>query len=157
VYLAADQVLVRRELMGKILCATRGGEASLLTQQAAIELAKQNGDELVFVYIYDVEFLSHARYVLRSDVVEDAMDNMAEFLMTMAVERAGKAGVTARYIIRHGQIDEQLIEAAIDEKATLVVLGKPADDEGRFDAERLAELVARLREATGIEFRVLPD
>jgi hypothetical protein len=35
--------------MGKTLCATRGGEASYRTQDAAIALAKERGDELVFL------------------------------------------------------------------------------------------------------------
>ena len=40
--------------MGLILCATRGGEASYLTQQEAINLAKDRGDEIVFLYIINL-------------------------------------------------------------------------------------------------------
>ncbi|MEA3339900.1 MAG: universal stress protein [Chloroflexota bacterium] len=43
--------------MGKILCATRGGEASYRTQDAAIELAKERGDTLLFLYVVDLHFL----------------------------------------------------------------------------------------------------
>ena len=37
--------------MGCIVCATRGGEGSRAVQLAAIERAKQSGNELVFLYL----------------------------------------------------------------------------------------------------------
>ncbi|HIQ01546.1 MAG TPA: hypothetical protein EYH30_05385, partial [Anaerolineales bacterium] len=43
--------------MGKILCATRGGEASYRTQDAAIALARERGDSLIFLYVVDTHFL----------------------------------------------------------------------------------------------------
>ena len=70
--------------MGKILCATRGGEAAVKNQQAAIQRAKESGDELAFFYVVDVEFMAHADYALRSDVVTSEMDKMADFLLAMA-------------------------------------------------------------------------
>jgi hypothetical protein len=85
--------------MGRILCATRGGEASPHTQDAAIAKAKEASDELVFLYIYGVKFLGHAKYTLRSDVVMEELDRMAEFLMAMAIERAKQQGVRARYVV----------------------------------------------------------
>ena len=36
--------------MGKILCATRGGAESYRTQDAVIELAKDQGDSIIFLY-----------------------------------------------------------------------------------------------------------
>lgn len=142
--------------MGKILCATRGGEASIQTQDAAISKARETGDELIFLYIYDVEFLALAKYALRSDVVTEELDRMAEFLMTMAVERAIEQGVTARYIIRQGTFAEELAAAAKDEQATLVILGHP-EEENVFEIEQLRELVKRLLAETGIPFCILPD
>jgi hypothetical protein len=44
--------------MGKILCATRGGEASYRIQDAAIALAKERGDTLLFLYAESVFELS---------------------------------------------------------------------------------------------------
>jgi nucleotide-binding universal stress UspA family protein len=143
--------------MGKILCATRGGEASVQTQDAAIDRAKETGDALVFLYIYDVEFLAFAKYTLRSDVVTDELDRMAEFLMTMAVDRAKERDIEARYTIRHGTFAEELAAAAREEEATLVVLGRPAEEENRFDLEHLRELAKQLQTKTSIPFCILPD
>ena len=37
--------------MKKILCATRGGEASRKTQDAVIAMAKEEGAKVLFLYI----------------------------------------------------------------------------------------------------------
>lgn len=142
--------------MGKILCATRGGEASVRTQDAAISRAKETGDELVFLYIYDMDFMAHAKYALRSDVVTDELDRMAEFLMTMAVERAKKKGIDARYVIRQGEFAEELVAAAQEEQAVLVILGCP-EEQNNFQVESLRDLADRLQAETGIPFSILPE
>ena len=43
--------------MSTILCATRGGEQSYATQDAAIALAKERRARLVYIYVTDVDFL----------------------------------------------------------------------------------------------------
>jgi nucleotide-binding universal stress UspA family protein len=137
--------------MGKILCSTRGGDASIRTQEAAIRRAKENKDELVFFYAFDLEFLAQADFVVRSDVVTEEMDKMAHFLMAMAVERAGKEGVEARYVIRHGRFADELKAAIAEEGATLVVLGRPADEKSAFEPRGLKELARSVKEETGVE------
>jgi len=143
--------------MGVILCATRGGEASLETQDAAIALAKQAGDELIFIYVYDVEFLTHANYALREDLVADELNRMAEFLMTMAVDRAKAQGLSSRSVVREGEFRAELLSALQEEQARLLILGRPGEDDGRFALELLSELARRLQEESGIPVRILPD
>jgi hypothetical protein len=137
--------------MGKILCSTRGGDASIRTQEAAIQRAKENGDELVFFYAFDMEFLAQADFVVRSDVVSDEMDKMAHFLMAMAVERAEKEDVQARYIIRHGRFADELKAAVLEEEATLVVLGRPADERSAFEPRGLKHLARAVQAETGVK------
>lgn len=136
--------------MGKILCSTRGGEASIRTQEAAIRRAKETGDQLIFFYVTDVEFLAYANYALHSDLVTGEMDRMAEFLMTLAVERAEKEGVAATYLIRHGHFAEELKKAIEQEGITLVVLGQPSEEESAFKLTELRALAQRIREQTGV-------
>ena len=143
--------------MGKILCATRGGEASIQTQDAAISKAKETGDELIFMYVYDVEFLAYAKYTLRSDVVTDELGRMAEFLMAMAIDRAKQQGLTARSVIRQGDFRTELVATAKEEQVTLVILGRPGDEESNFKIERLQDLIESLEAETGIPFCILPD
>jgi hypothetical protein len=47
----------KEDVRGRILCATRGGEASHRAQNAAIKLAKERDDTLLFLYAADPEFL----------------------------------------------------------------------------------------------------
>ncbi|MBN1313413.1 MAG: universal stress protein [Anaerolineae bacterium] len=143
--------------MGKILCATRGGEASIQTQDAAIKKAKETGDELIFIYVFDVEFLAHAKYTLRSDVVTDEMGRMADFLMAMAIDRAKQQGVNARSVIRQGDFKTELVATAKEEQVTLVILGRPAGKDSHFKIERLQDLIGKLEPETGIPFCILPD
>lgn len=140
--------------MGKILCATRGGEASIRTQKAAIEHAQKNNDELVFFYVVDVDFLAKAEFALRPDVVTKEMDKMADFLLSMAVERAEKGGIAARYVLGHGNFVEQLKEAIKNENASLVILGRPGEDGSAFQLEEIQRLAEALQEETGVEFLI---
>jgi hypothetical protein len=42
--------------MGPIVCVTRGGEASLRTQERAIQLACERGAALIFLFVADPGF-----------------------------------------------------------------------------------------------------
>lgn len=141
--------------MGKILCATRGGEESIQTQSYAIKRAQESGDELIFIYIFDLDFLIHAA-TGRHEVIEEEMINMAEFLMTMAVERAEKAGVESRYLIRRGRLATELAAAAVEVEATVVILGRPAE-QSLFRMSGLETLIESLSDKTGIAFILRPE
>jgi nucleotide-binding universal stress UspA family protein len=143
--------------MGKILCPTRGGEGSYRTWDAAIAMARQQSDELVFLYVVDLDFLSKTERAVRPDVVAEEMKHMGEFLLSMAQERARNQGVNAQYILREGDVATQIKAAAVDEKATLVVLGHAAPDDPTraFAPERLLRFAQEIEDETGIEARVI--
>jgi nucleotide-binding universal stress UspA family protein len=141
--------------MGKILCATRGGEASYLTQDKAIELASQRGDELVFLYVVNIEFLNKTAAPIVVDVATE-IERMGEFLLAMAQERAREAGVEASLITRKGDVRQQIKAAAVEESVDLVVLGRPADEASLFKLEALRAFAAEIEEETGIS-AVIPE
>lgn len=143
--------------MGKILCPTRGGEASYRTQDAAIAIAKEQGDELLFLYVVDLDFLSKTERAVRRDVVAREMTRMGEFLLSMAQERARKQGLEAGYALRQGDVQEQIKAAAVEEGATMVVLGKSTGDEPEcaFAPAGLVEFAQEIEAETGIEARVV--
>jgi nucleotide-binding universal stress UspA family protein len=117
--------------MTLVLCATRGGEASIPTQEKAISLAKEGGHALAFLYIADSSFLNKTAAAVVVDVDEELV-NMGEFLLTMAVERAAERSVTAQPVIRSGVIRDVLPEVARELGATTIVLGRPAGESSRF-------------------------
>jgi len=134
--------------MEKILCATRGGEASYNTQDAAIDLALELGVEILFFFVVDVDFLSKTERAVRLEVVTKEMDHMAEFILMMAIERARKRDLKSGLLIRHGNFREELIEVAKDPEVIGVVLGKPAGEESLFSMEGLENMAAEIEEET---------
>lgn len=140
--------------MGKILCATRGGEASHRTQDAAIALAKAQGDELVFLYVADISFLNQTAAPLVVDV-ESRLAKMGQFQLTIAQERAREQGLEPQIAVRRGKLRAELVAAAKELGADLIVLGRPLDREAVFDDAALQALAAGLQAVTGVEVRIL--
>lgn len=143
--------------MGKILCPTRGGQGSYRTQDAAIAMAKERGDELVFLYVVDLDFLSKTERAVRPDVVAEEMKGMGEFLLSMAQERARKQGVEADYVLRQGDVRAEVKLAVLEEGATMVVLGQATGDEAEcaFAPASLLEFAQEIEAETGVEARVV--
>jgi nucleotide-binding universal stress UspA family protein len=140
--------------MGLILCATRGGEASYNTQQAAINLAKDRKDDIVFLYIIDLSFLNKTAAPIVVNI-ENELEEMGRFFLLMAIERAAEQGINARSVIRKGSVREELKKAVEDEKATLVVFGSPAGDQSAFEIESLQAFVAELENETSVDTMIV--
>jgi nucleotide-binding universal stress UspA family protein len=142
--------------MGRILCATRGGEASYHTQDAAIALAKEQGDELIFLYVADSSFLNQTAAPLVVDI-ESRLVKMGEFLLLMAQERAAAQGISAQTIVREGKLRAELVGAARELKVDLIVLGHPLDRhvQAIFDEMALRAFATSLQAVTGAEIRIL--
>lgn len=142
--------------MGRILCATRGGEASRRTQDAAIALAKEQGDDLIFLYVADSSFLNRTAAPLVIDV-ESRLVKMGEFQLLMAQERAAAQGVSAHTVVREGKLRAELVGAARELQVDLIILGRPVDrhDEAIFDETGLQALATSLQAITGAKVQIL--
>jgi nucleotide-binding universal stress UspA family protein len=142
--------------MGRILCATRGGEASRRTQDAAIALAKEQGDELIFLYVADSSFLNQTAAPLVIDV-EARLVKMGEFQLLMAQERAAAQGISAQAIVREGKLRAELVGAARELEVDLIVLGHPVDqhEQAVFDETALQAFATSLQTITGTRVRIL--
>jgi nucleotide-binding universal stress UspA family protein len=140
--------------MGKILCATRGGEASYPTQDAVIALAKERGDELVFLYVADVSFLNQMAAPLVVDV-ESRLEKLGQFQLVMAQERAAAQGVIAQAIVRKGQLRAELVAVAQEIGATLIVMGRSLGPDAAFENATLKVFATDLQTETGVEARIL--
>lgn len=141
--------------MGKILCATRGGEASYRTQDAVIALAKERGDELLFLFVVDIGFLDKTERAVRPDVAVEEMSRMGEFLLAMAQERARKEGVPANYLLRRGELQDELKVVAREEGVDLVVLGQPAGVGSAFVPADLEAFAAEIEAETGVATHIV--
>lgn len=141
--------------MKKILCATRGGEASLRTQDAVIAMAKETGATILFLYVVDVEFLRLTARGVRPDVVTTEMERLGEFLLAMACERAAAQGVQAETCLRHGSLAEALESAAPQEGADAIAFGRPAGPDSSFSLADLQRLATKIEQETGIKTYIL--
>jgi nucleotide-binding universal stress UspA family protein len=146
--------LKKEDIMGKILCATRGGEQSYRTQDQAIALAKERGDTLLFLYVVDLRFLNT---VAGAGVVDtrQEMIQMGKFLVLMAKERAAEQGVAAETMVREGILEEELKNVACEEDVSLVVMGEPADEESVFELADLTTCATDIEREAGVEARIV--
>lgn len=140
--------------MNKILCATRGGEASIRAQDAVIARAKEEGAVVLFLYVADVEFLKRTSHGTRADVVQQEIERMGSFLLAIACERAAAQGVQASPVLRQGSLADALQEVALEQEVTLIALGRPAE-QGVFQLAGLEKLLQGIEAATGIPTAII--
>lgn len=137
-----------------ILCPTRGGEGSYPNQDRAISIAQERGVGVMFLYISNVEFLDLTAAPVLVDI-EHEMDEMGEFMLAMAQERAEKAGVPASATIKHGHFRDALIEVIEEFQIETVVLGSSAGGTGVVTKNYVEDLVDEIGGRTGVEFIVV--
>lgn len=140
--------------MGRILCATRGGVGSYKTQDAAAALARERGDELLFIYVVDTSFLNQTAAPLVVDI-EARLEKMGRFQLTMAQERAAAQGVQAQALVRRGSLPIELADAARELDVDLIVLGHPVNEGAVFDEAALQSLASWLEDEAGIKVLIL--
>ena len=140
--------------MGKILCATRGGEESYCTQDEAILLAKEQGDDLVYLYVVDTHFLDHTAAPIMVDI-EDELCDLGKFLLLMAKERAKEQGVIADTICRKGSVRETIKQAATEIEASLIILGRPCREDSAFRMADLLAFAVSIESETGIKVKIV--
>jgi nucleotide-binding universal stress UspA family protein len=137
-----------------ILCPTRGGEGSYPNQDRAIAIAKERGAEVMFLYITNVEFLGLTASPILIDI-EHEMDEMGEFMLAMAQERAENARVKALTLVKRGRFREVLADVIDEYHIETVVLGSSAGGTGVITAQYIQGLVDEVGAKTGVEFIVV--
>jgi cation:H+ antiporter len=141
---------------GRILCATRGGRGSQPTHQRAIDLAREQGAELLFLYIFDRSVLQKVATPIVINT-EAQIEHMLAYLQTTAQEQARQAGVRARVVVRTGNLRQQIKTVIREAQVNLIVLGSPAGDSSLFAREALRDLAAHVEEATGVPVLALDN
>ncbi len=142
--------------MPTILYPTRGGRSSYPNQERVFALAREQQARLLLLYVSNVEFLG---MVARAKVVdlEEQLDNMGEFLLAMAQERAQQAGVQAETLVRHGEFRQILIEVIAEQEVDTLVLGAPSARTGLTTLEFMRRLSAEIAAETGIPVLLVQD
>lgn len=140
--------------MKKILCPTRGGEGSYINQDKAIEIAAERGLDILFLYISNVGFLLNLRTPLMAKVIQNGLDDLGEFILTIAQERAEKKNVTADICLKHGIFFNALKETIEENDIETLFMGSSSEDEGFTTTEYLDNLIEHVHEFADLEIVV---
>jgi nucleotide-binding universal stress UspA family protein len=136
-----------------IVCATRGGEPSQAAQDLAIRLAKENNEELVFLYVADTDVLARTSDTRPHEIAHD-LTRLGEFILIIAQERAQAAGVAkVRWEVRLGSMRQQIRQFVEESGADKLVLGRPVSRgaEQVFSPSGLDEFAIELEKETGVK------
>ena len=136
--------------MAMILCPTRGGEASYPNQDRAIAIAKERSAGLLFLYVANVSFLDRFASPVLVDV-ETELEEMGEFLLAMAQERAEKAGVKAQTEVRRGRFRYAIRDVIRLHEISSLVLGTAVGQTGVTTLDYVKEVSRWILKETGVE------
>ncbi len=140
----------RSEPKKRILCATRGGEASRATHTAAIAMAHELDADLYFIYVFDQSVLSKFATPIVINV-NSQMKHMRHFLEQNTERLASEAGVLSRVVVRTGSLREQLKIVGKEMGIDVIILGNPLEATSLFKREALQTLAIEIEEDTGIQ------
>jgi nucleotide-binding universal stress UspA family protein len=136
--------------MTTILCPTRGGKSSIPNQLWAIDLARRENARLIFLYVSDVRFLNTLSSPVLVDVAHE-LDEMGEFLLQMAQDRAIEQGIEAKILVRQGVFRSALRTLIEEYEVDIVVIGAAVRGTGFTTGDYLDQLakIVRSRSADG--------
>ena len=143
--------------MKTILYPTRGGDSTHDNQDWVFSLAKETDARLILLYVSDVRFLDNLPTTIAIDRVYEELDQMGDFLLTMAQVRAEKLGLNAEKIVKHGRFREALKETIEEEKVTTVILGRPTKGTGLTTPEYIQEIASFLTAETNVEVYLIHE
>lgn len=136
--------------MSGILCPIRGGPGSKGAIELGIQLAKQTGEQLHFLFVVNLDFLN-LTVTSRTQVLSAEMRGMGEFILLTARAKAEEEGVIAGCTVRQGDVMDEIVNLAKEIEASYVILGRPqrGETENIFTTDQLQAFVQRLEEDTG--------
>jgi len=131
-----------------IICAVRGQPYSRQTATRAISLALEHEARLTFFLVIDAEFLgASAPTMTPLRAVYRQLEEMGEFALLILCDRAERRGVAqVDYLIRRGNVPQQLHQLAIETNAEMMVIGRPMPKQGKsiFLPEQFDAFVSEL-------------
>lgn len=143
----------------QILCAVRGGPESRETVTYAINLALETGARLTFFHALDAEFLNHAMIGPLTVVYQELVE-MGKFTMLILVDRAQRRGVAeVNYAVWEGNIRKQLLRAAVETKAEVMVMGRPtrSPTQNVFKFDEMDNFAADLAQEGHLHLILVPE
>ncbi len=139
-----------------ILYPTRGGKGSHPNQNLVIQLAKDRSVDILFLYVANVQFLGLTARQKLVDV-EAEIEEMGDFMLAMAQERAQNAGVKAYTTVRSGFFHQVLRAVFSEYPIGTVILGRSVAETGTTTPEYIQSLAEELCNEFKVEVIVLQE
>jgi len=140
--------------MTTILSPTRGGEPSYQNQDKVIAIAKERQATLIFLYVSDVHFNHELSEDTLTNVAAE-LEDLGQFLLSMAQERAAIEGIQAEALVKSGNFREVLESAIQDNQVDTLILGSPEEESAVTTSVFLNELSANLANKFSVEVILL--
>jgi len=142
--------------MKTLVCAIRGGQASKKTQEKAIDIAKERGFNITFLYVIDKNLIEKSDHTIRREL-KDEVIKMGRLLLRIARARAKKKEVEADFIIDEGTIREAIEKCITEKKAELLILGSPREEHNQkyFKTEQIAKFAELITASTGVKVEIV--
>jgi nucleotide-binding universal stress UspA family protein len=139
-----------------IICAVVGKPTSRTTVTKAINLALEHDARLTFAHVINAEFMAQATPTMTSlRTIYNQLRELGEFSMLILCDRAQRRGVkNADYIIREGEILNQLRLVINEMQPDMFVIGKPLVQNSvvpAIPAQEIADFIADLEERLNIQ------
>ena len=117
-----------KELLQTVMVAVSGSEASITAAKYAIALAKGYRSRVLAVYVVDTATLReliHSRIFIEEESAEyeKSLEQNGHRYLNYVEELAARKGVRVEKILRRGTISTEIVEAAEDNRAGLILLG----------------------------------
>ena len=117
-----------KPLISHIVVAVTGSDASILAAKYAIVLAKQYHCKLTAVYVVDtatIRQLTLSKIFIQEEAAEyeKSLETNGERYLAFVDELAHAKGVKVDKIMKKGSIFTEILHAAEDKKADLILLG----------------------------------
>jgi nucleotide-binding universal stress UspA family protein len=138
--------------MSGIVCAIRGGPDSQPTIQKAIEVARETGLPIYFLYVVNLDFLTHTASS-RVRIISEEMEELGDFILKSTQAEARDKGAISEGIIRHGNVGKEISSLCHELEADYVVLGKPRgkSEKDIFTHDQLVQYAQQVEDLTGAE------
>jgi K+-sensing histidine kinase KdpD len=133
--------------MAGIICAIRGGPSSQPTIVKSIQMAKDTGETIHFLYVVNLDFLTRSSSS-KTNHISQEMREMGEFILLSAQEQASNLGVSSQGVIRDGQVVDEIIAYCSELEPSYVVLGHPQEEQedNLLTSDRLQAFADRITE-----------
>lgn len=140
--------------MNSIVCATRAGEGSRAVQKAAIALAKETGQHLVFLYIVESRIYDGLEEPMRP-IVRAELYWLAKTLLRIAGNRAKEADLQPSLIIREGNVQDEISAVVKNVDASCLMLGAPRHRQANtFGEQAIIDFAKSIQQATGVNVQI---